>query len=243
MTGGVNQPPAIFFRSRMRAGLAFTLIELRMVIAIIAILAAMVLPALSTAEARACRIQCISNLKQVTLAWPHYADDNIGRFAAIGFGVVPVPNVDRLWVMGTEHIFSADFGKTSFLLDPQYALFANCIRTATIYRGPADRLTVSIGGQATSRVRTGSLNCYFAWQAGLGNPINPAFYEFNKTSGLAPINTNETYTFVDTAPQNVCYPAFMIYMGSPTFFWHRPSAEHNLSGTLACGDGHVDAHR
>jgi len=54
---------------------AFTLIELLVVIAIIAILAAMLLPALSKAKQRAQQIQCISNLKQITLASFSYLQD------------------------------------------------------------------------------------------------------------------------------------------------------------------------
>jgi hypothetical protein len=201
------------------------------------------LPALSTAKAKAYRIQCVSNLKQVSVAWQLYADDNNGRFAANGFGVNPTPGVNKLWVMGTEHIFPADFGKTSFLLDPQYALFADYIRAAAIYRCPADRTTVSIGGQETPRVRTYSLNCYSGWDTTLGNPINPAYHNFRKMADLSVVNTAETYTFVDTSPVNVCYSAFVIYMGSATFFWHRPSVEHNRFGTLAYADGHADAHQ
>ena len=53
----------------------FTLIELLVVIAIIAILAAMLLPALSKAKQRAQQIQCISNLKQITLASINYLQD------------------------------------------------------------------------------------------------------------------------------------------------------------------------
>jgi prepilin-type N-terminal cleavage/methylation domain-containing protein/prepilin-type processing-associated H-X9-DG protein len=64
----------------------FTLIELLVVIAIIALLMALLMPALQTAREQGKRAVCLNNLRQLTLAWIMYADDNEGKICTAWVG-------------------------------------------------------------------------------------------------------------------------------------------------------------
>src|SRR5450432_146622 len=74
---------------------AFTLVELLVVIAVIAVLAALIFPAVGLSKEKAHSIQCISNLHQWGLAYRMYADDNADFLPRRGQGVQVLFQIDR----------------------------------------------------------------------------------------------------------------------------------------------------
>src|SRR5579864_7176699 len=85
------------------ANVGFTLIELLVVVAIIVILAAMVLPTFASAKAKAWRIQCLSNEKQLIDAWALYSLDNHEALALNGGDLSVTSTRPHLWVYGGNH--------------------------------------------------------------------------------------------------------------------------------------------
>lgn len=105
---------------------AFTLIELLVVIAIIAILASLLLPALAKAKERAAKIKCLSNVKQVSLAFIIWANDNDSRWP---WRVAPPEGINNLT------------GGSAISVNPfwHYAWVSNELVTPAVVLCPSDK--------------------------------------------------------------------------------------------------------
>ncbi len=219
-----------------RAPRAFTLIELLVVIAVIAILAALLLPGLSRAKAKAHRISCTNNLRQLAIVLQMYPTDNQDRLPSNGYA-----NPDsglRFWVGGDGHWNVNSFTNLDLLLSPKHAQFASYLPGAGTYRCPTDRSKVEIAGQEFDKVRSYALNGYLNWEQPKVNNNHPEYRSFVKQSDLGPVNPSELFTFVDVAPGFVCHPAFVVVMDTHVYY-HLPAAHHDRGGMLAFADGHV----
>jgi hypothetical protein len=217
---------------------------LLVVIAIIAILAALLLPVLANAKLQAKRIQCLNNEKQLLLTWALYTVDNRDYLVPNGGGQ-PKPTGAYLWVQADNHMFLPAFVDPQYLLSPQYALFAPYLKTAQSYKCPADVSTLRVGNTNFPRVRSYSLNCYVGVPAGsLEEPfrMSPDVKVFLRSSDLATSAPGERFVFTDVNPANICTPAFGVNMDQDTFF-HYPSCLHGGGGVVAFADHHVEFHR
>jgi prepilin-type N-terminal cleavage/methylation domain-containing protein/prepilin-type processing-associated H-X9-DG protein len=102
---------------------AFTLIELLIVIAIIAILAAILFPVFNGARAKARQVSCVSNLKQLGLAFHMYSQDNDG------YWIMPANsriNGRTAWWFGTQHDGISDFTESPLYPYLKNAQIADC---------------------------------------------------------------------------------------------------------------------
>jgi len=226
---------------------AFTLIELLVVIAIIAILASLLLPALSRAKESSRSIRCVGNLKQLTLAWTMYPDENLGRLVtnALSSGGTG-------WVKGMLDYNGANTDNTNtiYLTDPQSALLAPyTVGTAGVYKCPSDPSRVTILGKPYPRSRSISMSQAMNSQDDWMSFLTHAKYAvFQKASDIVVMGYSQAYVLIDENADSLNYGDFAVAMNdgladSAIYMIDVPASYHNGLGVLSFADGHVERHK
>ncbi|MDB6123140.1 MAG: hypothetical protein JWQ71_2133 [Pedosphaera sp.] len=204
--------------------IGFTLIELLVVIAIIAILASLLLPALSKAKAKGLQIACLNNTHELQIAWTLFIDDNDNNLPenkSQGSGMLTANSPTNSWITGNAQ---ASGDPTNITSGSLYVYTAD----VKVYHCPADRSYVY--NSATPKIRSFSMNGYLNGIRSDG---------VTKFTALAP-GTSGIFVFLDEHESSIDDGYYLINRAPDTVWPNLPSDRHSQGANLSFADGHSE---
>lgn len=228
------------------ASRAFTLVELLVVIAVVAILATLLTAALGRAKSKGHSITCLNYERQLVIAWHVYADENEGRVAR-NYGIsrtlqTVADGTYENWVNNVLD-WSTDPMNTNIAL-----LFAGGIGPylsgqRNVYRCPADSVVSdaqsSLGWD--SRVRSYSMNAMIGdageFTMGGYNTNNPSYRQFFALTEIP--QPSDIFVFIEEHPDTI-RDGYFLNNAYAHQWTDLPASYHNGGANLVFADGHAE---
>ena len=231
MSPAPNRAPHAITPDAQPGARAFTLIELLVVIAIIVILAALLLPALARSRQQAVTAKCLSNDKQLTLAWTMYASDFNGVLVLNDPYLLPNYTKGLIWILGNMQAFP-DITNLSNIYNGKLYPYN---QSPGIYQCPADTKPLMTNGQSYYRIRDYSIS---GMMSGDDLALAPFYCNFKEGDILHPAPSG-AFVFIDEAPCTIDDGFFSIDIAAHV--WENiPAAWHDNGNNLSFADGHAE---